>query len=105
MKGKNIPEAARRKKLLRFLESDTPAWKDVDHPELGCGAAAWVRALRKESEKRVLSADELEDNLEKQEPRLKAQIRKSSEEYRSGKKRDAGALLAELRLKPTRPKK
>jgi hypothetical protein len=38
--------AARRKKLLRFLESDAPAWKDSDHPELKNGSAAWVRKLR-----------------------------------------------------------
>jgi hypothetical protein len=41
-------EAVRRRKLLRFLESDMPAWKDEDHPELAQGAAAWVRALRQE---------------------------------------------------------
>lgn len=45
----------------------------------------------------VLSADELEDYLEMQEPGLKAQIRKSSEEYRRGKGRDAREFLAELR--------
>lgn len=43
-------EAVRRRKLLRFLESDTPAWKD--HPELAGGAGAWVRELRQESEKK-----------------------------------------------------
>ncbi len=43
-------EAVRQKKLLRFLESDVPAWKDADHPELAHGAAAWVRDLRQESE-------------------------------------------------------
>jgi hypothetical protein len=43
-------EAVRRRKLLRFLESDTPAWKDADHPELARGAAAWVRQLRQEGE-------------------------------------------------------
>jgi PHD/YefM family antitoxin component YafN of YafNO toxin-antitoxin module len=53
----------------------------------------------------LLSADELEDYLEMQEPGLKAQIRKSSEEYRRGKKREAGAFLAELRRKPTKPTK
>jgi hypothetical protein len=36
----------RREKLLRFLESDAPAWKDADHPELADGTAAWVRRLR-----------------------------------------------------------
>ncbi len=45
-------EAVRRKKLLQFLEGDTPAWKDADHPELARGAGAWVRELRQESEKK-----------------------------------------------------
>jgi hypothetical protein len=34
---------------------------------------------------------------------LKAQIRKSSEEYRCGNKRDAGIFVAELRGRPARP--
>jgi hypothetical protein len=45
-------EAVRRRKLLRFLESDTPGWKDADHPELSGGSGAWVRQLRKESDRR-----------------------------------------------------
>jgi hypothetical protein len=45
-------EAVRRKKLLRFLESDTAIWKDADHPELADGASVWVRELRQESETR-----------------------------------------------------
>lgn len=53
----------------------------------------------------VLSADELEDYLEMQEPGLKAQIHKSAEEYRRGKSRDAGAFLTALRRKPARSKK
>jgi hypothetical protein len=53
----------------------------------------------------ILSADELEDYLEMQEPGLKAQIRKSSEEYRRGKGRDATLFLATLRRKPARSKK
>ena len=53
----------------------------------------------------LLSADELEDYLETQEPGLKAQIRKSSEEYRRGKSRDARAFLAELRRQPAKSKK
>ena len=40
----------RRQKLLKFLENDTPAWKDKDHPELHQGAARWVRKLRAEGE-------------------------------------------------------
>ena len=43
-------EAVRRRKLLRFLESETPAWKDADHPDLARGAAEWVRELRQEGE-------------------------------------------------------
>jgi len=45
-------EAVRRKKLLRFLEGDTPAWKDADHPDLARGAGKWVRELRRDSEKK-----------------------------------------------------
>jgi len=45
-------EAVRRKKLLRFLESGIPAWKDADHPELRRSAAEFVRELRQESEKK-----------------------------------------------------
>jgi len=43
-------EAVRRKKLLRFLDSDAPSWSDADHPELGRSAAEFVRGLRQESE-------------------------------------------------------
>ena len=46
-------EAVRRRKLLEFLESDTPGWKDADHPELSHGSGAWVRKLRQESDKRI----------------------------------------------------
>jgi hypothetical protein len=44
-------DAVRRKKLLEFLNSDEPAWKDEDHPELAEGAAEWVRKLRAESDR------------------------------------------------------
>jgi hypothetical protein len=40
----------RRHRLLQFLESKDPAWKDEDHPELADGAGKWVRKLRTESE-------------------------------------------------------
>jgi hypothetical protein len=43
-------EAVRRRKLLEFLKSDEPAWKDGDHPELRGGSAKWVRRLRRESD-------------------------------------------------------
>lgn len=38
----------RRRRLLQFLKSDEPVWKDEDHPELSIGSAAWVRKLRQE---------------------------------------------------------
>jgi len=44
----------RRRGLLEFLQSDVPAWKDEDHPDLvELGTAGWVRSLRQESEKRL----------------------------------------------------
>ena len=45
-------EEVRRRKLLRFLESDSPAWRKEEHPELEKGAANWVRALRQEGDGR-----------------------------------------------------
>jgi hypothetical protein len=45
-------EAIRRRRLLRFLESDTPAWKDANHPELARGAGKWVRELRQDGERK-----------------------------------------------------
>jgi hypothetical protein len=44
-------QEVQRRKLLRFLESERPAWKAEDHPELAGGAGAWVRQLRQQSEK------------------------------------------------------
>jgi metal-responsive CopG/Arc/MetJ family transcriptional regulator len=46
----------RRQKLLQFLESKNPAWKDTNHPELAGGAAAWVRKLRTENDSRRAKA-------------------------------------------------
>ena len=37
-----------RRKLLEFLRSDEPVWRDEDHPELANGSEAWVRSLRSE---------------------------------------------------------
>lgn len=45
-------QEVQRRKLLRFLESDQPAWKGEDHPELAGGSAVWVRRLRARSDKR-----------------------------------------------------
>src|ERR1700676_3307052 len=53
----------------------------------------------------ILSADELGEYLEMQEPGLKAQIRESGEEYGRGKGREAGQFLAELRRTAGRSKK
>ena len=41
----------RRQKLLRFLTSKEPVWKDENHPELKHGSARWVRRLRSENER------------------------------------------------------
>lgn len=43
----------RKRKLLAFLESDVPVWKDEDHPELADGAYAWVKKMRGESDRRI----------------------------------------------------
>lgn len=40
----------RRHRLLQFLQSKDPAWKDKDHPELADGTGNWVRKLRAENE-------------------------------------------------------
>ncbi len=44
----------------------------------------------------VLSAEELEDYLEMRDPGMKAQIRKSNEEYRAGKGRAVGEIVSEV---------
>jgi hypothetical protein len=41
----------RRQKLLEFLSSNEPAWKDENHPELAQGAAKWVHKMRAESDR------------------------------------------------------
>jgi hypothetical protein len=51
-------EEVRRRKLLRFLESDDAGWQDRDHPELYKGSAAWVRKLRSEGEGRATTPSE-----------------------------------------------
>lgn len=38
----------KRRKLLEFLRSDEPVWRDEDHPELANGSEAWIRSLRAE---------------------------------------------------------
>ena len=49
-------EEVRRRKLLRFLESDDPAWQERDHPEMRKDSAQWVQKMRAESETRVAVA-------------------------------------------------
>jgi hypothetical protein len=53
----------------------------------------------------IMNVDELEDFLDQQDPGLKAQIRKSHEEYRRGKARDAGEFLGGLRRASVKSKK
>jgi hypothetical protein len=50
---KTAEEEVRRRKLLGFLDNKEPAWRDEDHPELKRGSAAWVRKLRKQSDRTV----------------------------------------------------
>ena len=47
------PKEVKRRRLLAFLQSDEPAWRDEDHPELADGTEAWVRSLRTESGDRL----------------------------------------------------
>ena len=53
----------------------------------------------------IMNVDELEDYLDLQDPGLKRQIRRSHEEYRRGKARDAGEFLAGLRRAAAKSKK
>ena len=53
----------------------------------------------------IMNVDELEDYLDLQDPGLKRQIRKSHEEYRRGKARDAGKFLTGLRRAAAKSKK
>ena len=41
----------RKQRLLRFFNSDEPAWKDEIHPELKEGSLKWVRNLRSETDR------------------------------------------------------
>jgi len=50
----------------------------------------------------IMDADEFEDYLELQDPKVLAQIRKSTQAYRAGKSRPAEKFLKELRRKRER---
>ena len=43
----------RRRKLLSFLRSPEPVWKEKNHPELTGGTASWVSSIRSESDHRI----------------------------------------------------
>ena len=51
-----LDDAARqeekRRRLLKALSDDAPAWNSADHPDIDAagGAAAWVKRLRHETE-------------------------------------------------------
>jgi hypothetical protein len=45
-------EEVRRRKLLHFLEQDSPPSREKDHPEMAKGSAHWVRQIRREGENR-----------------------------------------------------
>jgi metal-responsive CopG/Arc/MetJ family transcriptional regulator len=47
-----VRDEIQRRQQQSALHSAKGAWKDADHPELKAGAAAWVRKIRAESEKR-----------------------------------------------------
>jgi PHD/YefM family antitoxin component YafN of YafNO toxin-antitoxin module len=49
----------------------------------------------------MMDIDEFEDYLELQDPKVRAHIHKSREEYLAGKSRPAEALLAELQQEAT----
>jgi len=53
----------------------------------------------------LMNIDEFEDYLEMQDPKAKATIRKSSEEFRAGKARPADALLAVLKRESAAPRR
>jgi antitoxin (DNA-binding transcriptional repressor) of toxin-antitoxin stability system len=53
----------------------------------------------------IMNADEMEDYLDLRDPGLKKQIRRSQEQYRHGKTRDAGAFLADLRRASAKSRK
>jgi hypothetical protein len=55
----------KRRKLLAFLESEEPAWKEEDHPDIAeQGAAAWVHNLRREKSPRQQQLDELAEAID-----------------------------------------
>ncbi len=55
-------EAAERElkhqRLLAFLRSEEPAWRDEDHPDIAAlGSAEWVSALRNQKSERQIELE------------------------------------------------
>ena len=50
--GDAARQEEKRRRLIEFLERETPAWKDADHPEIEAagGPAEWVRKIRRGAE-------------------------------------------------------
>jgi len=72
-----------RRKLLHFLESEQPAWRAENHPELQGGAAEWVRQLRQQSERREAGDGQARRrNLQRRHP---GSVKKSSNKSRRSK--------------------
>jgi hypothetical protein len=43
----------RRRRLLSFLRTEHPAWKEQNHPELTQGTSTWIKELRRQSDTRT----------------------------------------------------
>lgn len=55
----------RRRRLLKFLENEEPAWKEENHPDIAeVGAAAWVHNLRRERSPRQKKLEALEREID-----------------------------------------
>jgi hypothetical protein len=62
--GEEAKTALRRQRLLAFLNSGKPAWRDEDHPDIvALGTAEWVRSLRNGPSVRLVGRDENLDPL------------------------------------------
>jgi hypothetical protein len=58
IEGEEAEKQLRRQRLLVFLNSDEPAWRDEDHPDIvALGTAEWVRAMRNEVTERELEIE------------------------------------------------
>ena len=46
-----------RRRLLSFLKDETLVWKEEHHPELAKSTGAWVKELRRQSDRRTISSN------------------------------------------------